>query len=441
MYSKKVLKFLKKNKIKAGDEIRVTTMEEETKGLLINRPDYMREDTLIVKLDNGYNIGINLRNVKKAELVKKSKNKKEKKVKKNIPKKPFISILHTGGTIASKVDYRTGGVVSRFNPEELIKMFPELKNYGRIHSVFISNMFSEDMRFAHYKIIAEYAKKEVLNGSSGIIITHGTDTMGYTAAALSFMFENLPIPVILVGAQRSSDRGSSDAEMNLICAAKFIKKTDYRGVAVCMHETINDDTCVILPGVNVRKMHTSRRDAFKTVNDEIIARVEYQDDDVTFISEYEKTTDKKGEFKVLTGMQEKVGIIKMHPNINPDLIKYYEEKKYKGLIIEGTGLGHAPVNEIDKHTKKNKKLLKNLKRLVGSGCVVVMTSQCINGAVNMKVYSSGRDLLNAGVVSGEGMLSETALVKLSWLLANKKKQAKKLIGENLKGEIKKRLIV
>ncbi|MBN1923395.1 MAG: Glu-tRNA(Gln) amidotransferase subunit GatD [Nanoarchaeota archaeon] len=440
MYSSKVLSKLKKNKISIGSLIEVSTHDESFTGLLINRPDYLLDDNLIIKLDNGYNIGVSFSKIKSLKLLKKPEKELKKKDKKQTVKKDFISILHTGGTIASKVDYRTGGVVSRFDPEELIKMFPGLEDYGPIHSVFMGNMFSDDMRFAHYAKMADYVKKEVSLGSKGVIITHGTDTMGYSAAALSFIFDNLPIPVILVGAQRSSDRGSSDAEMNILCAAKFIRKSDFRGVAVCMHETSSDDTCVILRGVNVRKMHSSRRDAFKTINDEVIARVEYQDDDITFLSEHEKRTDSLKDFIVKPLMENKVALLKVHTNMMSEQIAFYREKNYKGLVIEGTGLGHLPISEIDAPTKEHTRIRNEVKKLVDSGCAVVMCSQTINGRVNMNVYSPGRDLLNMGVLPGEDMLSETAFVKLAWLLANEKKNVRELIKTNLRGEIKKRLI-
>lgn len=441
MYSNKIRRYLEKNKIKIGDLISLNSKLEVFEGILLDRPDYLKGESLIIKLNNGYNIGINIKNIIKIKLVKKNIVKKEKIEKIPIPKKPFISILHTGGTIASKVDYRTGGVVASFNPQELLSNFPTLKKYGNIHSVFLGNMFSEDMNINHYKKMALAVKKEVELGSKGVIITHGTDTMHYSSSALSFIFENLAIPVIFVGAQRSSDRGSSDAEMNLICAMKFISKTEYRGVAVCMHETHSDDVCNILSGVNVRKLHSSNRNAFKQVNKNIIAKVEYQDDDITFFSRYNKTTDKIGEFKVKPNMESKVAIVKIHPNISSEIFAFFREKKYKGLIIEGTGLGHAPINVVDEFTNSNKKIKKEIEKLVKSGCVVVMTTQTIHGRVNMNVYSTGRDLQNIGVISGETMISETAFTKLSWLLKNEKKNCKKIMLENLKGEIIKRLLL
>jgi glutamyl-tRNA(Gln) amidotransferase subunit D len=440
MYSKEVLDYLKKKKISVLDEIEVKKDDETFRGVLINRPDYLKEETIILKLDSGYNVGISVKNIDELKLIKKAVIQKEKAAKKSALKKGFISILHTGGTIASKVDYRTGGVVSRFNPDELIGMFPGLSKYGPINSVFMGNMFSDDMRFMHYKKMAEFVKSEVSLGSLGVIITHGTDTMAYSGAALSFILDNVPVPVLLVGAQRSSDRPSSDAEMNIVCAAKFIRNTDYSGVAICMHNSGSDDACSIIRGVNAKKLHSSRRDAFKQVNDDLIAIVEYQDDDITFYSEYAHKKELKGEFNILPKMEEKVAIIKVHTNMFAEHFAFFREKNYKGLIIEGTGLGHCPINEIDSPTKEHTLIRNEIKALIDNGCKVVMCSQTINGRVNMNVYSPGRDLLNMGVISAETMTAETAFVKLAWILGNYPNKADELMSANLKGEIKKRLI-
>ncbi|MFA5303022.1 MAG: Glu-tRNA(Gln) amidotransferase subunit GatD [Candidatus Nanoarchaeia archaeon] len=440
MYSKEVLEYLKKKKIGILDTIEVKKGNESFTGALINRPDYLKEETIILKLDNGYNIGINIKNIDEIKLIKKASMLKEEKSKKIALKKGFISILHTGGTIASKVDYRTGGVVSRFNPDELLGMFPGLIKYGPINSLFMGNMFSDDMRFAHYKKMAEFVKSEIALGSKGVIITHGTDTMAYTSAALSFILNNVPVPVLLVGAQRSSDRPSSDAEMNIVCAAKFIRNTDYCGVAICMHNSSSDDACSIIRGVNARKLHSSKRDAFKQINDELIAIVEYLGDDITFFSEYTNKKELKANFEVLPKMEEKVAIVKIHTNMFAEHFAFFREKNYKGLIIEGTGLGHCPISEIDKPTKEHTLIRQEIELLINSGCTVVMCSQTINGRVNMNVYSPGRDLINYGVISCETMTAETAFVKLAWLLANHPKEVDKLMITNLKGEIKKRLI-
>jgi len=422
---------------KPGDKVKVVTKDETVTGILMPNEE---TDSVVVKLDSGYNVGIEKKKVKKIDLIEKNKEKiaKKGKIKKN-SKLPTISILHTGGTIASKVDYRTGGVVARFEPEELLEMFPELRGIANIKSRLVSNMFSEDMRFAHYGLMIKAIEKEIKDGVDGIILTHGTDTLTYTSAALAFALENLSIPVILVGAQRSSDRGSSDAAVNLICAAKFIADSDFSGVALCMHEKMDDDTCVILPACKARKLHTSRRDAFKAVNDTVIARVDFEGNKVDILKKDYPKRDKEKELVIKDRFEEKVSILRCHPNMIPKQFEFY--KGYKGLVIEGTGLGQASVGVPNKLCEIHKKNLGVIKNLVNDGTIVIMTSQTIFGRVQMHVYSNAIDLVNVGVVSGEDMLTETAFIKLAWLLGNykDKEEIKRLISSNLRGEINPRI--
>jgi len=305
-------------------------------------------------------------------------------------------------------------------------MVPELGEIANIRTGLVSEMMSEDMGFSDHARIAKAVAKEVKKGVKGVIVGHGTDTLGYTAAMLSFMLENVNVPVLVVGAQRSSDRGSTDAAMNLICAARFIANSDFAGVAVCMHEGSGDEYCAVLPGTKTRKMHTSRRDAFKAINSREIARVDYKTGKIEFVK---KTGKPKGKFSLKDEVEKKVGLLKTYPGISTRLIDFFRTQKYKGLIIEGTGLGHTPIGKKDEFVRAIGKLVK-------AGCVVGMASQCLNGRVNDKVYTNLRKVAEQGVVYGEDMLPETAYVKLAWLLGNyKKDKAKEMFAENLRGEI------
>ncbi|MBD3203406.1 Glu-tRNA(Gln) amidotransferase subunit GatD [Candidatus Woesearchaeota archaeon] len=424
-----------------GDRIEVITDRKKHSGVLIPTPELTGKDSLILKLENGYNIGISKKKIKNLKILKKYKKSSEKSKKtlaadKNLP---TISILHTGGTIASKVDYRTGGVIAAFTPEEILTMFPELKDIANIKSRLIRNMWSEDMRFSHYNLMAREVKKEIDNGADGVIITHGTDTLHYTGAALSFILKNLNNPVILVGSQRSSDRGSTDASMNLICASRFIADSDYAGVGICMHAEQSDNYCDILKGTKSRKMHTSRRDAFKPVNSKPVAKVFYDKKKIEF---YEKEYSKKSESQIKLKKIKpdlKIGILKSHPNMYAQEVDFY--KGFDGLVLEGTGLGQMPISKIDEPTKEHAKIFDSLKELIDSGTIVVMSPQTIFGRLQMNVYAPARKLQKIGVLGNfSDMTPETTFIKLAWLLSNHpKKKVKKLITKNLRGEISERI--
>jgi glutamyl-tRNA(Gln) amidotransferase subunit D len=430
--------FLAKHGLKEGNLVEAVFQGETFLGTIVPSKE---NGMLFLKLKSGYNVGLE---EKKIFMIKKiSEGQKVAKpgtieIKQN-PSLPKILILHTGGTIASRVNYETGGVFASFSPSDLLAMFPELMQKANFETKLIANIESENMRFVHYAKIAEEIKKTLGSKPMGIIIPHGTDTMAYTAAALAFMIQSPQIPILLVGAQRSSDRGSSDAAMNLSCAVDFITKTNFCGIGICMHENENDSACVILPPTKTRKMHSSRRDAFKAINAKPIARIEYKTGKIEFL---EQNYLKKGHelqtvFK--TKMEEKTGLLKSTPALIPEQITFFAKQKFQGLVLEGTGLGHLPILSRTGIEKTNAQNFKALQSLIKKGCIVVMTTQCIYGRVDMNVYSAGRELLKIGVLEGKDMLPETALVKLAWLLGNfSKKQVPELFSKNLCGEINER---
>jgi glutamyl-tRNA(Gln) amidotransferase subunit D len=389
------------------------------------------KSTLFVKLKTGYNIGIKRSNVLNLKSIKEHKKIKQAIEIKQDKTRPLISVLHTGGTIASRVNYSTGGVSAAFGAGDFLAMFPEIKELANINSVFVANIMSEDIRFKHYRLLTSYILKEIKKGVKGIIIGHGTDTLAITAAALSFIFENIPIPILLVGSQRSSDRGSSDAAVNLTCAVEFIIHSDFTGVAICMHETINDENCVILSGTKTRKMHTSRRDAFKCINSGPIARINYAARKVTMLTgNYQKNSSRK--LITRNRFEEKVAVIKTFPNMSSDFVDVLIKKKYKGLILEGSGIGQAPTN-----IKENLPVYNALRTFIKRGGIIVLTSQCIFGSVHPFIYANCRRLYDIGVIFGSDMLTETAFIKLAWLLGNykDKNEIKALMLTNLRGEV------
>ena len=388
-----------------------------------------------LKLTSGYNVGFKESEVKSKKVLKKSKVVKKKVKKESSSKKEAITILHTGGTIASSVDYRTGSVEALFSPDELVKMFPELKKIGSINSRLVRNMWSHDLRFSHVNLLAKEVEKEVKSGVKGVIVTSGTDTLHYLSAALAFALEHVPIPVLVVGAQRSSDRGSSDAEDNFLNAAYFISESRFVGVAVCMYNSSNGGECVILPACKVRKLHTSRRDAFQVVNGEKLALVHYREKK---IREFVSFPSVKEDLKVkLFNERLKIGMLKTHMQMWPEEFKAYEG--FDGLVLEGSGLGHTPGYELDRDTKVHTKIFPVVKKLVKNGTLVVMSSQCLFGRVNMNVYSKGRDIQALGVLGNySDMTPETSFIKLAWLLSNHNDRVEELFMENLRGELSER---
>ncbi|MFW5865730.1 MAG: Glu-tRNA(Gln) amidotransferase subunit GatD [Nanoarchaeota archaeon] len=424
--------------IQENSLVHVTTQHTSYEGILLPS----ESDFVVLKLDSGYNIGIDPKRIKEAKLI-------EKKSASNIPKAslkeqdktlPEISILHTGGTIASKVDYKTGGVVARFSPEELLELFPELQDIARIDSKLIGNMHSDDFNFSHFNTIASEIHNRAKEGKKRFIVTSGTDFLHYLSAALSFMLKDLPVGVLVVGSQRSSDRGSSDAAMNLICATQFLATTEFQGVGVCMHESTEDNNCLILPGTNIRKMHSSRRDAFKPINTIAYARVDYDKRVVELFRELPKrripALPDKIDFIGKPGREHKlrIGMIHSRPHLHPEEFNTY--KNYDALVLVGSGLGHFPISKTEgigpDNTKNKQKIAELAKKMP-----VVMSTQTIYGRVHLNVYSPARELKDAGVKGHlSTMTPETAYVKIAWLASNTTKtKAEELFMENMVGEL------
>lgn len=425
-YSPTVKRFLSKEKIGIGDRVHVEKGKNSFQAIVM--PNTGDPNVLVVKLDNGYNIGLEIEDVKLKKLPA-AKRTIAKKLKYEYDKsKKTILILHTGGTVASKIDYETGAVSASIEPEDLLESMPELAKIANIRAELVFQMYSGDMEPDHWIVLAKKVAQEY-GRFDGIIVTHGTDTIHYTTAALSLMLQNIQKPVIFVGSQRSSDRGSSDAAMNLICACQFIVNSDFKGVALCMHANMSDDDCYIHSGLHVRKMHTSRRDSFRSIDILPIAKVS-KTGHVEILYDF-KT---KGEYKSLPVFNKKVALVKVHPGFDYKQLEFLSKNGYKGIVIEGTGLGHAPVDALDKYTRHHVLVLSAIKKLA-KNAVVVMTSQCLYGKVNMNVYSYGRKLLEAGVIPVQ-MTPEAAYVKLGWVLGHTKniEAAKNLMRMNLIGE-------
>lgn len=418
-------------KFNVGDRVEVKTKEGKFVGFVMPSAD---AKILTLKLDSGYNMGLKLG--KDVKIKKVGALPKEKPVPIKPPSTknlPNVVIIATGGTITSKVDYATGGVSPLTKPEDVLLATPELLHIVNIKKVISPfAMVSEDMSPKEWQTIAKEAAKELNQDDvSGVIVTHGTDTLHYTAAALSFMLKNLNKPVALVGGQRSSDRGSFDGGMNLICAAHYCK-SNIAEVAIVMHANSADNFCIASRGVNVKKMHTSRRDAFRPINEMPLAKI-WPDGKMEKLNSIIRDRNDKERVRADVDFDDRIALVKFFPGANPDALGHFIDKGYKGIIIEATGLGHVATNP----SNKKNSWLETIREATKKGIFIGFAPQCLYGRLDPYVYSPARQLLDAGVVYLGSMLSETAFVKLGCVLAHTKSktEVKDLMLKNVAGEM------
>jgi len=416
-------KLLEKNKIEIWDIAQIKTEKTEYEGIVLPRNEYSSPNFINIKLGNNYNVGIKVSDVQEIKKI----GKREASYK--IPEKEFpfnkdlpnISLLGTGGTVASRLDYTTGAVIPSFTPGELYSAVPELAEICNLECEIVFQILSENMKPENWQKLAEKVKEVANSGIDGIMIGHGTDTMSFTSAALSFMLQDLSIPVVLVGSQRSSDRPSSDAALNLINAA-VVASSDIAEVVVSMLGSSSHDYGLIHRGTLVRKMHSSVRNTFRTINNLPLGMVQNRKIKM-FTKDYNKKS--KSETKTLTKFEKKIALIYSYPGTDSELINFYADSGYKGIVIAGTGLGHVSTTIYD-----------SIKRAIQEDLTVLMTTQTLHGFVGMNVYSTGRELLNIGVIPGGNLLPEVAYVKLGWVLGqtNNPEEIKSLLLQNIAGE-------
>ncbi|MDA4121313.1 MAG: Glu-tRNA(Gln) amidotransferase subunit GatD [Thaumarchaeota archaeon] len=428
-YRGQALRFLQKAKARIGDVLEVKTKWGKVTGTLVPRYLYADPGHVVLKLASGYNVGLNVDDLEVAAV--KARGEKPSfsappppKARKGLPR---VLILGTGGTIASRIDYRTGAVHPAVTEGELLSLVPELSEIARTEPEILFNILSENITPSHWSKMASRIAKAVSAGFDGVVVTHGTDTLGYTAAALTFALQKVPIPVLLVAAQRSPDRPSSDATLNLIGGVSIAASAPFSGVYVVMHLNESDEKLAVHGGTRVRKNHTSRRDAFLSVGVPLAAI--WGKDGIEHVAPGLPPRTANRAFRAKPRFDERVALLKFYPSMPGSLIPAAGRSRVKGLVLEGTGLGHVNTGSTEV-----------LKAFVKKGGLVGMTSQCINGRVNLNVYETGRDLLAAGVLPLGDMLAETALVKAMWSLGNGKTMgdAKKMMIQNLAGEMTKR---
>jgi len=423
-----------KTNAKPGDYVEIHLSKLIYEGVLLETPE-SEKGIVLLKLDSGYDIGFNRKDILEIRLKKRAVEKEEKvEIKKN-HEKPNVALIITGGTIASRFDPKKGGVSPLTSPEDFFKFYPELFQLVNVSKIEIPFMkFSENMDFQDWQKLAKSVEKLLNNPEiKGIIITQGTDTLHYTSAALSFFLRNVNKPVVLTYSQRSSDRASSDANLNLQCAA-LAAISDIAEVMIVGHGTSNDDFCYAMPGTKTRKLHSSRRDAFHVVNSEPFAKI--YPDKIIKISDYKARNPEKA--KVDAVFEDKVALLKFYPGQNPNILDYYLKNKYKGIVIEFLGLGQIAAKGA------SESWIGKLKEVQAKGMIICAAAQTIYGRLDPYVYSSAREILGTGVIYLEDMLSEVAFVKLGWVLGHKdwaksKDKIREKMLENMSHELNPRL--
>ncbi|HNZ42880.1 MAG TPA: Glu-tRNA(Gln) amidotransferase subunit GatD [Bacteroidales bacterium] len=405
-YKGDALEILKKYNVRVWGQAEVDTTRGLFKGTVLPRAENDDDKHIVLKVVTGYNIGIDISTILTMKEVgyKKANYKIPEKEFPYTPGKPKVKLIGTGGTIASRLDYRTGAVIPAFSPGELYGAVPELADICNLETEKLFAVFSENMGPEQYKKLAVAIGQEIEKGTDGIIIGHGTDTLHYTAAALTFMVQNPPIPIVLVGSQRSSDRPSSDAALNLMHAATAAAHGDIAEVMVCMFGPTSDEYGFLHRGTRVRKMHSSYRSTFRTIGDIPVATVT-RNGVVPQKPVYNHRRKDTSNVKITPVFEEKVGMLYYYTNMQPDMIDSMVDNGYKGIVIIGTGLGHV-----------NKPIYPAIERAVKKGVAIYMTVQTLWGYVHMFVYDTGRDLMAKGIIPAENMLPEVAYIKLGWAL-------------------------
>ncbi|TES97644.1 MAG: Glu-tRNA(Gln) amidotransferase subunit GatD [Promethearchaeota archaeon] len=422
-YKEKARKYLEKNNIQIWDIVELKTKKTTLQGIILPRNEYSAPNFIEIKLKNNYNVGININDV--TEIKKTGKKEANYKIpEKKFPKNknlPNIKLLGTGGTVASRLDYTTGAVIPSFTPGELFSAVPELAEICNLECEIAFEILSENMKPEYWQELAKKVKSAADAGIDGILIGHGTDTMSFTSAALAFMLENLSIPVVITGSQRSSDRPSSDAALNLINAA-VVASSDISEVLVTMLGSSSHDYGLIHRGTLVRKMHSSVREAFRTIDQVPLGMIQNRKIKM-FSLDYKKRSNR--EIILKTKFEKKTALVYSYPGMESELIDFYIDKGYKGIVLAGTGLGH-----ISTYTHES------IKRAIQEGITILMTTQTLHGFVGMDVYSTGRELQNLGVIPGKNILPEVGYVKLGWVLGQTQdpNEIKNLLLTNIAGE-------
>ena len=386
---------------------------------------------ITLKLANGYNVSYPESYVESVEILDEVEISEEEAPTpiEQDGNLPLVHLIHTGGTIASKVDYATGAVTARFEPDELLQSVPELKSVARLRVVKLGNMFSDDIRPRHWNRMLKATEEAFAEGAVGVVITHGTDTLHLSAAAMGYGWAGNggrpPGRIALTGSQRSPDRGSSDAAENIVAAVHWAahgpEPTGYRDASVVvMHSESSDGQCAVLPGIACRKYHSSRRDAFKPINQGPLAWINNDGTGPSIEMAEHEPADARVEAISPMMFDEDARIAQFiaDPHLDSNLVMLAIKDDFDAIVLHGTGLGHLPISDPQDDSPENTKLRLMLEDHCANDGVVVVVAQTIHGPMNMNVYAKGREQQEIGII-GHGSLCPpgSALVKLHHLLS------------------------
>lgn len=426
-YKGKLLKRLLQEGVGVWSEVRVEKSNAVYEGVILPRSEHTSEGYLVIKVDTGYNIGVHITDdciiteigYKKGEYQLPEINVEQQQ---HLPK---VTLLGTGGTVASRLDYRTGAVLPAFTPQELFSAVPELVHICNLTPKKIYGILSENFKPEYWLKTAREVMKEFEKGAEGVIIGHGTDTMAFTASALSFMFQDLGAPIVCVGSQRSSDRPSSDGPLNIMDACQIAGHANLGEVVVAMHGNTDDSYNLIHRGVRVRKMHSSRRDAFRTLSDIPLGYID-ANQNITFLKDDVKPRGNIADTWLNDKIDEKVAILYFYPGMQNDILESVIDNGYHGVVMIGTGLGHV-----------SSYMFPALERAQEEKIPICLVVEPLFGNTNLRVYETGRDMLARGVFEGYSMLPSAAYAKMIWVLGQTRdyEEVKRMMQTNLRGEI------